>query len=81
MAVVVNYEFGTAIEGIAKESIRLSYAEICRRQTMLRDELNNLVQKRNQKTIGEADDRELYGALLEYTKEKLIDTSPIQGDK
>ena len=48
---------------------------------MLRDELNNLVQKRNQKTIGEADDRELYGALLEYTKEKLKDTSPIQGDK
>lgn len=48
---------------------------------MLRDELNNLLQKRNQKMIGEADDRELYGALLEYTKEKLKDTPVIQGDK
>lgn len=48
---------------------------------MLRDELNNLLQKRNAKTIGEADDRELYGALLEYTKEKLKETPVIQGDK
>ena len=48
---------------------------------MLRDELNDLVQRRSQKTIKEADDRELYGVLLEYTKEKLKDTPVIQGSK
>ncbi len=48
---------------------------------MLRDELNNLVQRRSQKTISEADDREIYGALLEYTKEKLEQTPAIQGSK
>lgn len=48
---------------------------------MLRDELNNLVQRRSQKTISEADDREIYGALLEYTKEKLKQTPAIQGSK
>lgn len=48
---------------------------------MLRDELNNLVRRRSQKTISEADDREIYGALLEYTKEKLEQTPAIQGSK
>ncbi len=48
---------------------------------MLRDELNNLVQKRSQKTLSEADDHEIYGALLEYTKEKLDNTPVIQGSK
>ena len=48
---------------------------------MLREELNDLVQRRSQKTIKEADDRELYGVLLEYTKEKLKDTPVIQGSK
>lgn len=48
---------------------------------MLRDELNNLVQRRTQKTLGEADNYELYGALLEYTKEKLKESPVIQGDK
>ena len=48
---------------------------------MLRDELNNLVQKRSQKALSEADDHEIYGALLEYTKEKLDNTPVIQGSK
>ena len=48
---------------------------------MLRDELNNLVRRRSQKTVSEADNRELYGALLEYTKEKLKETPVIQGGR
>ncbi len=48
---------------------------------MLREELNDLVQKRCQKTPGEADERELYGVLLEYTKEKLKEKPVIEGGR
>lgn len=48
---------------------------------MLRDELNNLAQKRYQKDFKEADNREIYGVLLEYTKGRLEDTPVNPGSK
>ena len=52
-----------------------------RRKTMVREELEKLVQERFHKSICEAKDQELYLALLSYTKEQLRKLPEITGNR